>query len=128
MQTGGSALHRASEVVLQRAKDLAARLLEASPDDIVVDRDGRVGVAGVPTKAFHWRELAQIAADSTRRPDGWDEKGIGESGTMGSTPAVQNAVIDALAPFGVHHLDMPLSPERVWSAIQSFRSASSAVD
>jgi carbon-monoxide dehydrogenase large subunit len=44
-------------------------------------------------------------------------KGIGESGTIGSTPAVQSAVIDALAPFGVRHLDMPATAERVWRAI-----------
>ena len=44
-------------------------------------------------------------------------KGIGESGTVGATAAVQNAVIDALSPYGVRHLDMPLSPERVWKAI-----------
>jgi carbon-monoxide dehydrogenase large subunit len=37
---------------------------------------------------------------------------------MGLTPAVQNAVIDALSPFGIRHLDMPLTPERVWRAIQ----------
>jgi aerobic carbon-monoxide dehydrogenase large subunit len=46
-------------------------------------------------------------------------KGIGESGTIGATPAVQNAVVDALSPFGVRHIDMPLSPERVWQAIQT---------
>lgn len=44
-------------------------------------------------------------------------KGIGESGTIGSTPAIQNAVVDALSPFGVRHLDLPLTPERVWRAI-----------
>ena len=46
-------------------------------------------------------------------------KGVGESGTVGATAAVQNAVIDALAPFGIRHLDMPLTPERVWKAIAS---------
>ena len=46
-------------------------------------------------------------------------KGVGEPGTVGATAAVQNAVIDALSPFGVRHLDMPLTPERVWKAIQS---------
>ena len=46
-------------------------------------------------------------------------KGIGESGTIGSTPAVQSAVIDALTHIGVRHIDMPATPERVWSAIQS---------
>ncbi|MEW6476674.1 MAG: xanthine dehydrogenase family protein molybdopterin-binding subunit [Actinomycetota bacterium] len=45
-------------------------------------------------------------------------KGIGESGTIGSTPAVQNAVVDAVAHLGVRHIDMPLTPERVWRAIQ----------
>lgn len=45
-------------------------------------------------------------------------KGVGESGTVGATAAVQNAVIDALSHFGVRHLDMPLTPERVWKAMQ----------
>jgi carbon-monoxide dehydrogenase large subunit len=44
-------------------------------------------------------------------------KGIGESGTIGSTPAVQSAVVDALAHLGVRHVDMPATPERVWRAI-----------
>jgi len=44
-------------------------------------------------------------------------KGCGEAGTIGSTPAVVNAVLDALAPLGVTHLDMPLTPARVWAAI-----------
>jgi len=48
-------------------------------------------------------------------------KGIGESGTIGSTPAVQNAVCDALAPLGVRHVDMPCTPERVWRAIAAAR-------
>ena len=45
-------------------------------------------------------------------------KGIGESGTIGSTPAVQNAVIDAVSHLGVRHIDMPLHPMRVWEAIR----------
>jgi len=44
-------------------------------------------------------------------------KGIGESGTVGAAPAVQNAVVDALAHLGVRHVDMPCTPERVWAAI-----------
>jgi carbon-monoxide dehydrogenase large subunit len=44
-------------------------------------------------------------------------KGVGEAGTIGSTPAVQNAVVDALAGLGVRHLDMPATPDRVWAAI-----------
>ncbi|MFF0815429.1 aerobic carbon-monoxide dehydrogenase large subunit [Rhodococcus sp. NPDC003318] len=45
-------------------------------------------------------------------------KGIGESATVGSPPAVVNAVVDALAPYGVRHADMPLTPSRVWEAMQ----------
>ncbi len=45
-------------------------------------------------------------------------KGIGEAATIGSTPAVVNAVMDALSPFGVRHIDMPLWPEKVWRAIE----------
>ena len=46
-------------------------------------------------------------------------KGIGESGTIGSTPAVPSAVVDARAPFGVRHVEMPANGERVWRALQS---------
>jgi carbon-monoxide dehydrogenase large subunit len=53
-------------------------------------------------------------------------KGIGEAGTIGSTPAVVNAVIDALAHLGVRHLDMPLTPDRVWEAIHSSQRIPSA--
>ncbi|MDE0673671.1 MAG: molybdopterin-dependent oxidoreductase, partial [bacterium] len=45
-------------------------------------------------------------------------KGIGEAGTIGATAAVQNAVIDALRPLGVDHLDMPLTPVRIWEALR----------
>ncbi len=48
-------------------------------------------------------------------------KGIGESGTIGSTPAIQNAVVDALSHLGVRHIDMPLAPERVWAALAATR-------
>jgi carbon-monoxide dehydrogenase large subunit len=50
-------------------------------------------------------------------------KGVGEIGAIGSTPAVINAVVNALAPMGVTHIDMPASPERVWRAIQGAAAA-----
>ena len=50
-------------------------------------------------------------------------KGVGESGTIGSTPAVQAAVLDALAPLGIDHLDMPFTPQRVWRAIAGSQGA-----
>ena len=46
-------------------------------------------------------------------------KGIGEAGTIGATPAVQNAVVDAVAHLGVRHIDMPATAERVWRAIRA---------
>jgi len=49
-------------------------------------------------------------------------KGAGEAGTIAATPAVVNAVVDALSPFGIDHIDMPLSPERVWRAIEQAKA------
>jgi len=49
-------------------------------------------------------------------------KGVGEAGCGGSMPAVANAVLDALGPLGIHHLDMPLTPAKVWQAIQTARA------
>ena len=46
-------------------------------------------------------------------------KGIGESGTVGATPAIQNAVVDALSHLGIRHLDMPMTPEKVWRSINA---------
>jgi aerobic carbon-monoxide dehydrogenase large subunit len=62
-------------------------------------------------------EASNTETDSPRNPLG--AKGIGESGTIGSTPAIQNAVVDALSHLGVTHIDMPCTPERVWHAVQS---------
>ena len=62
-------------------------------------------------------ETANTETPSEVNPLG--AKGIGESGSIGSTPAVQNAVIDALAHLGIRHVDLPCSPERVWDAIRA---------
>jgi carbon-monoxide dehydrogenase large subunit len=61
-------------------------------------------------------ELGETVTPSPHHPVG--AKGVGESATVGSPPAVVNSVLDALAPFGVRHADMPLTPASVWSAIQ----------
>ena len=61
--------------------------------------------------------IAKTVTETTLNPLG--AKGIGEAATIGSTPAVVNAVIDALEPYGVRHLDMPLTPHRIWAAINS---------
>jgi carbon-monoxide dehydrogenase large subunit len=62
-------------------------------------------------------ELGSTETPSPTNPMG--VKGVGETGTIASTPAVVNAVMDALSPFGIKHLDMPLTPEKVWRAIQA---------
>ena len=64
-------------------------------------------------------ERAFTETPTTKNPLG--AKGIGESGTIGSAPAVHNAVVDALSVFGIRHVDMPLTPERVWGAIAAAR-------
>jgi carbon-monoxide dehydrogenase large subunit len=64
-------------------------------------------------------ETAHTITPSPLNPLG--AKGIGESGVIGPPPALVNAVLDALRPIGVDHLDMPLTPPRVWAAIQEAR-------
>jgi carbon-monoxide dehydrogenase large subunit len=233
LQVGGSAVLRASVALLDKARRLAAHLLEASESD-VRRLDGRIGVSGAQELSLSWGELAAAAAEPSSLPPGmetglraqadfemedstypfgvhvavvevdtetgkaklvrhvavddcgrrinpmlvegqvhggiaqgaaqalfesvvYDElgnpltsslatytmpgaadlpafvtvpletptdrnplgaKGVGEGGTIGAGPAVQNAMIDALAHLGVRHIDMPVSPERVWRAIR----------
>jgi carbon-monoxide dehydrogenase large subunit len=232
LQQGGTAVHQGAVELVDKAKKLAAQLLEADEADVVLDKDnGAFHVAGTPAVAKSWAELAvaskdqgdelmidtlfvadmatfpfgahvavvevdtgtgqvkhlrQIACDDAGRVinplllDGqihggiaqgtaqalieevrYDEdgnpvtsnladygmisatelpsfevihmetptfvnplgaKGIGESGTIGSTPAVQSAVCDALSHLGITHIDMPATSERVWQAIQAAQS------
>ena len=65
-------------------------------------------------------ESYSVVTPSTLNPLG--VKGMGESGTIGVTPALVNAVMDALSGYGIRHLDMPATPERVWRAIQQARA------
>jgi carbon-monoxide dehydrogenase large subunit len=234
LQAGGSAVFEQARVVVDKARALAAHLLEVDAADVVATDDGRMSVAGAPARSVGWGELAAVARDAKRLPEGvepglassgvfrepgstfpfgthvavvevdtqtgdvrllrhiavddcgrilnpmlvqgqvhgglaqgiaqalyeevlfddqgnpitgnlstylmpsaaefpWFEashtetptplnplgaKGIGESACIGSTPAVQNAAVDALAHVGVRHLDLPLSPERVLTAIR----------
>jgi carbon-monoxide dehydrogenase large subunit len=63
-----------------------------------------------------WFELDRTETPTPVNPLG--VKGVGEAGTIGATPAIVSAVVDALAPFGVKHLDMPIRPETVWQIIK----------
>ena len=69
-------------------------------------------------------EIDHTVTPSPHNPLG--VKGIGEAGCIASTAAVANAVNDALEPFGIRHLDMPLSPPRIWKAIQAAAPAQAA--
>jgi carbon-monoxide dehydrogenase large subunit len=74
----------------------------------------------LPTAA----EVPSFVTDRTVTPSPVNSlgvKGLGEAGTIASSPAVLNAVIDALRPLGVGYLDMPCTPMRVWTAIQEAR-------
>ena len=74
----------------------------------------------VPTavESPHW-ETGHTITPSPHHPLG--AKGVAESPTVGAPPAIANAIIDALAPLGVKHLDIPISPAKVWEAIQAHK-------
>jgi len=61
-------------------------------------------------------ERIALETPTDRNPIG--AKGIGESGTIGATPAVQNAVVDALSHLGVTHIEIPVTPQNVWRTMQ----------
>jgi carbon-monoxide dehydrogenase large subunit len=68
-----------------------------------------------------------VATQSTRcRHNPLGVKGCGEVGTIASPAAVMNAVIDALSPYGITHLDMPATSQRIWDAIQASRQPASS--
>ena len=89
------------------------------------DEDGNPQTANLMDYAMpSAAELPSFEASNTETPTPLNPlgaKGIGESGTIGSTPAVHNAVIDAVSHLGVRHIDMPLTAEKVWPAIQDAR-------
>jgi carbon-monoxide dehydrogenase large subunit len=69
-------------------------------------------------------ELPSFETDRTVTPtpvNPMGVKGAGETGTIASTAAVANAVLDALAPLGITHIDLPLTPARIWAAVQAAR-------
>ena len=105
---------------------LASGIAQALWEQLVYDDDGNpltstLAEYAIPSAAeFPHFEVAHTETPSPLNPLG--AKGIGESATVGSTPAVQNAVVDALSHLGVRHIDMPLSPERVWRTIEDARA------
>jgi len=105
---------------------IAQGIAQALYEEIIYDENGQLITATLMDYAVpkanmlpHY-ELASTVTPSPVNPLG--VKGVGEAGTIGSTPCVVNAVLDALSPFGIRHLDMPLKPETVWRAIRDAKA------
>ncbi|MFD0774043.1 xanthine dehydrogenase family protein molybdopterin-binding subunit [Streptomonospora algeriensis] len=106
---------------------LAQGIAQALFEEAVYDNDGNLTTStmadySVPTAA----DLPDFTLDRTTTPSTTNPlgtKGVGEAGTIASTPAVVSAVVDALRPFGVRDMRMPCTPQRVWRAIAEAREA-----
>ena len=94
---------------------------QAMYEEVVYDDQGQLVTGSLMDyalpRATHvpWLELDRTETPSPVNPLG--VKGVGEAGTIGATPAIVGAIVDALAPFGVKHLDMPVKPEAIWRII-----------
>ncbi len=102
---------------------LAQGIAQALIEEVVYDESGQLLSGSLMDYAipkadlFPSFRLDQTVTPTPHNPLG--AKGIGELATIGSTPAIANAVMDALSPLGIRHLDIPLRPERIWRAINS---------
>ncbi|HET9671817.1 MAG TPA: xanthine dehydrogenase family protein molybdopterin-binding subunit, partial [Actinomycetota bacterium] len=106
----------------QQHGGLAQGIAQALFEEVRYDGDGNPITSTFATYQMpSAADLPSFGCANTETPTDLNPlgaKGIGESATIGSTPAVQNAVIDAVAHLGVRHIDLPLTPERVWRAIR----------
>jgi carbon-monoxide dehydrogenase large subunit len=105
---------------------IAQGVAQALWEGAVYDESGQLQSSSLMDYALpKARSLPSLEVERTETPTDVNPlgvKGAGETGTIASTPAVVNAVIDALAPLGIAHMDMPLTPERVWRAIEQARA------
>jgi len=110
----------------QRHGGIAQGVAQALLEEVRYDPDGNpltstlVDYAAITATELPSFELVASETPTPINPLG--AKGIGEAGTIGSTPAVLNAVIDAVSYLGVRHIDMPATPEKVWAAINEARA------
>jgi aerobic carbon-monoxide dehydrogenase large subunit len=111
----------------QRHGGIAQGAAQAFLEEVVYDPDGNPLTTSFADYPFLSAtevpsfELVDMATPTTYNPLG--AKGIGEAGSIGATPAVQNAIIDAVAHLGVRHIDLPATSRRVWQAIQQAAAA-----
>jgi carbon-monoxide dehydrogenase large subunit len=105
---------------------IAQGLGQALYEEVIYEEDGRLATGSLMNYALPRAanlprfDLARTETPTPVNPLG--AKGIGEAGTIGSTPAIVNAVVDALSPFGVTHIDMPLKPEKIWRLCQGMKT------
>ncbi|HEX9034107.1 MAG TPA: xanthine dehydrogenase family protein molybdopterin-binding subunit [Streptosporangiaceae bacterium] len=110
----------------QRHGGIAQGAAQALLEEVVYDSEGNPLTASfadypiVSATELPSFELADMATPTSYNPLG--AKGIGEAGTIGATPAVQSAIIDAVAHLGVRHIDMPATPMRIWRALSEASS------
>ena len=111
----------------QRHGGIAQGAAQALLEEVVYDADGNpltASFADYPIVSA--TELPSFELVTSETPTSYNPlgaKGIGEAGTIGATPAVQSAVVDAVAHLGVRHVEMPASPMRVWRAIAEARAS-----
>jgi aerobic carbon-monoxide dehydrogenase large subunit len=107
----------------QQHGGLAQGIAQALFEEVLFDESGNPVTSTLATYQMpSAADLPSFEASNTETPTNLNPlgvKGIGESATIGSTPAVQNAVVDALSHLGVRHIDLPLTPERVWRALRA---------
>ncbi len=107
----------------QRHGGIAQGAAQAFLEEVVYDSDGNPLTASfadypiVSATELPSFDLATMETPTSYNPLG--AKGIGEAGTIGATPAVQSAIVDAVAHLGVRHIDMPATPMRIWRAMQA---------
>ena len=111
----------------QRHGGIAQGAAQALLEEVLYDAQGNpltptlADYAAITAPDLPSYELVASETPTTLNPLG--VKGIGEAGTIGATPAVRNAVVDAVAHLGIRHIDMPATPQRVWTAINKAQKA-----
>jgi len=109
----------------QIAGGIAQGIGETLLERIVYDADGQITTASLMDYALpRADDMPALRLERMCTPSAFNTlgaKGVGEAGTIGAPPAILNAVLDALAPLGVQHIDIPLTPERVWRAMRDAR-------